>query len=123
MELRSTRTAIESGIKALREEQAQGVRGLERRLAGRESRLIEAGPPPSAVMDGQRQVGKRAAPRREYPELVTLDPEPGEEQVYGEATPSIVQWRKVWGDHHEARGQAGAGRSRGADAAAGDRDD
>ena len=107
MELRSTRTAFESGIKALREEQAQGVRGVERRLAGLESRQIEAGPPPPAGMEGGRQVGKRAAARREYPELVTLDPEPGEEQVYGEATPLIVQWRKVRDDHHEARDRLG----------------
>ena len=107
MELGSTRTAIESEIKALREEQAQGVRGLERRLAGLEARQVEAGPPPPAVMDGRRQVGKRAAARREYPELVTLDPEPGEEQVYGEATSLIVQWRKVRGDHHEARDRLG----------------
>ena len=107
MELRSTRTAFESGIKALREEQAQGVRGVERRLAGLESRQIEAGPPSPAGMEGGRQVGKRAAARREYPELVTLDPEPGEEQVYGEATPLIVQWRKVRDDHHEARDRLG----------------
>ena len=107
MELRSTRTAFESGIKALREEQAQGVRGVDRRLAGLESRQIEAGPPPPAGMEGGRQVGKRAAARREYPELVTLDPEPGEEQVYGEATPLIVQWRKVRDDHHEARDRLG----------------
>ena len=99
MELRSTRTAFGSGIKALR--------GLERRLAGLESRQIEAGLPPSAVMEGGRQVGKRTAARREYPELVTLGPEPGEEQVYGEATPLIVQWRKVRDDHHEARDRLG----------------
>ena len=43
MELRSTRTAFESGIKALREEQAQGVRGVERRLAGGGAAVGRAG--------------------------------------------------------------------------------
>ena len=32
---------------------------------------------------------------RPYRDLVTLEPEPGEEQVYGEATPLIVEWRRV----------------------------
>ena len=32
---------------------------------------------------------------RPYRDLVTLEPEPGEEQVYGDATPLIVEWRKV----------------------------
>ena len=33
--------------------------------------------------------------RRKYPELVPLEPEPGEDQIYGDATPLIGEWRQV----------------------------
>ncbi len=34
-------------------------------------------------------------PPRKYPQLVTMEAEDDEERVYGDATPVIVQWRKV----------------------------
>lgn len=53
-----------------------------------------SGPPPvrgvAQPVIGLRPVTK---PRRDHPELVTLVPEVGEELVYGEATPLIVEWR------------------------------
>ena len=36
------------------------------------------------------------APRRVFPELITEDLEPGEEQVYGAAAEEVVQWREAW---------------------------
>ncbi len=39
---------------------------------------------------GERRVTK---PRRDHPELVTLERETGEEFVYGDATPLVVEWR------------------------------
>ena len=34
-------------------------------------------------------------PRRVYPQLVTLEPEVGEELLYGEAMPAIIKWRQA----------------------------
>lgn len=58
-----------------------------------------AAAPPPAVRDTPEAVigqPKRVVtPRRAHPELVTLEPEEGEELVYGEATPLIVEWREA----------------------------
>ena len=35
-------------------------------------------------------------------EVVTAEPEPGEEQVYGDATPLIVEWRRVSDEYMNA---------------------
>ncbi len=43
------------------------------------------------------------APRRVFPELITEDPEPGEEQVYGAAAEEVVKWRQAWADRKQAR--------------------
>ena len=40
----------------------------------------------------ERRVTK---PRRDHPELVTLERETGEEFVYGDATPLVVEWREA----------------------------
>ena len=39
---------------------------------------------------------------RPYRDLVTLEPEPGEEQVYGDATPLIVEWRMARAEYLDA---------------------
>ncbi|MDE0101996.1 MAG: hypothetical protein OXN89_06420 [Bryobacterales bacterium] len=36
------------------------------------------------------------APRRVFPELITEAAEPGEEQVYGAAAETVVEWREAW---------------------------
>ena len=46
---------------------------------------------PDAAGDRTRAVTK---PWRAHPEVVTLKAEEGEELVYGEATPVIVEWRR-----------------------------
>ena len=35
-------------------------------------------------------------PRRVFPELITEETEPGEEQVYGAAAETFVEWRETW---------------------------
>ena len=101
--LDEVRGAVEAGFKALREEQAHAVRGLERRLAKLESRRGDAGAAEEASAVERPAV--RAAFRREYPDLVTLEPEPGEEDVYGDATPLIAEWRKVRDKFTAAKGR------------------
>ena len=38
---------------------------------------------------------RRYVPPRPYPQLITWEPEEGEERYYGEATPLIIEWREV----------------------------
>ena len=100
-EMRNTLAALEGGGEALREEHALGMRRLERRLAQvTEGGQGGRGGPEAAPME--KEPGVKPA-WRPYRDLVTLEPEPGEEQVYGEATPLIVEWRRVCGDFIEAK--------------------
>ncbi len=93
---------------AAREEQAGAVAELERRLAlleaaGNGPGAVNSGPPPAGSA-AKAQTGSPAPagtpvarrPRRDYYDLVTVDPEPDEELVYGDAaTAVIVQWRQA----------------------------
>ena len=99
--LEDLRGVIEKGIEGLREEHAQGLRQLERRLAKLEDELGDRD-----STEGSGDVVEKTAVKpawRPYRDLVTLEPEPGEEQVYGEATPLIVEWRKVRTEFLDAR--------------------
>ena len=91
--LKDLRGVIDSGIAGLREERAQTLRRLERRLAKVEDGRGAQGSA-DEIRDGVKKPTVKPA-WRPYRDLVTLEPEPGEEQVYGEATPLIVEWRRV----------------------------
>ena len=99
-DMRNTLAALEGGGEALWEEHALGMRRLERRLAQVEAGQGGQGGPEAAPMEKEPDVKPAWRP---YRDLVTLEPEPGEEQVYGEATPLIVEWRRVCGDFIEAK--------------------
>ena len=43
-------------------------------------------------------------PRR-YPELVTRDPAPDDEEVYGAAWPLVEEWREIWNAGHVGTGK------------------
>ena len=94
--------AIEAEERGSRDGVAEQARAVEGRLAALESHRAGRGAASPAPVDDERQAAGRAHDRR-HPELVTVDPEPGEEQVYGEATPLIVEWRRVRTDRLEAR--------------------
>ena len=88
--------ALAEAVEALREEfrrladlQAEALRAWERRLSAVESRLSggTAAEPPGAGRDGG------AEPQVGHPAVVTLEPMHGEEIVYGEAAPVVVEWR------------------------------
>ncbi|MYJ10464.1 MAG: hypothetical protein F4086_09120 [Gemmatimonadetes bacterium] len=38
-----------------------------------------------------------------FPELITEQSEPGEEQVYGAATEDVIEWREAWAERRSAR--------------------
>jgi len=107
--------ALDKTVDELRDEfrgladlQAEALRAWERRLSAVESRQAggtapATGPPgaggggaPSALQGlPQPAIGRGVPrPRRDHPEVVTLRAEEGEELVYGEAAPLIVEWRR-----------------------------
>ncbi len=112
LELR--RLSEESATASPRDEEAGGLaqrlEHLEARveeLAG-ELRATRAAPPPP-VRDERTTVAAPSVeepaagrPWRPYPQLITPEPEPGEELVYGEATPTIVAWRQTRSEYREA---------------------
>ena len=64
------------------------------RTTGGGADAAAASTPP--VQDAEAVVGRPKhviTPRRAHPDLVTLEPEEGEDFVYGNATPLIVEWR------------------------------
>ena len=91
--------AVQAQVKALRGERAQEMRRLAQAEAGGGARGVAA--------EAGGAVGKpkkRTSLRREYPELVTLEPADDDEQVFGPAWPLIVEWRGLK-DSHPNRGK------------------
>ena len=88
--------AVQGEVKALRGERAQEMRRLAQAEAGRGAR------------ESVGAVGKpkgRTSLRREYPELVTLEPAEDDDEVFGDAWPLIVEWRGLK-DTHPNRGSS-----------------
>ena len=96
-EVRRRVAAVEGRVEALRRDGAQGTG------AG------HAGAGPSQAEGGASGMGRKPPPRprlrREYPDLVTLEPAPDDEEVFGEAWPLIVEWRELKASHpNEGKG-------------------
>ena len=94
------KAAVEE-VKAFREEQARDRLHVERRLLRVEDRMKGLAVAPQAGVEP----GATKRPhvrRRDYPQLVTREAEPDEEQVYGDATPVIVEWRKARDEYRKA---------------------
>ncbi len=97
-------------FRTLADLQAEALRAWERRLSAVESRQAGGtapaterpgasggdGAPPSlqGLPRPATQHQRVARPHRDHPEVVTLRAEEGEELVYGEAAPLIVEWRR-----------------------------
>ena len=96
-EMRRALAAVDDVIEALREERAEEMRGVRRRLAQVETRQgaqgVEEAPGPG------RQPPVRAASRRKYPELATREPADDDEAAFGPAWPLIVEWRGLKDSH------------------------
>ena len=93
---------LREGLQALEEQQAQGMRRLERGLAQAEAGKGggDAGPTPRSIP----APGSGSPSRRRYPELVTTAPAGDDEEVYGDAWPLVGEWRRLW-DGHPAQGK------------------
>ena len=88
------RSTVDAGLAAVREEHAVAVRVLERRLDGLEAR-VKGDAAETSTPGAEPPERPRYVPPRLLPELVTLEAEEGEELVYGDATPVIVEWREA----------------------------
>ena len=93
---------IQAVVGAVREDQVQTLERWERRLARVEARREAASrsaapslPGVKGATDGVRERPQVKPPRRPYPQLLTVEPEEGEELIYGEAMPAITEWREV----------------------------
>ena len=91
-EMRANNRASEDRDRAIREEMTQGFRGLEWRLAALDGGGAEAN-------GAGTTAGKRATLRREFPDLVTLEPAEDDEEVFGDVWPLIVEWRELKTTH------------------------
>ena len=91
-------SAVKGEVKTLREEQAQGIRQLERRLAQVEGSDKVPGEGLPENGSGGPTKGKKA-PWRKFPDLLTLEPADGDEEVYGDAWPLVVKWRELKAVH------------------------
>ena len=81
-------------VKALREEFAQGIQRLERRVERMES---VRGFVPGAAGGGSRASQVRS--QRRYPDVVAWQPADDDEDVYGAAWPLVDEWRGLWAGH------------------------
>ena len=90
-ELRRRMAAVEGEVAALRRDSAQGTG------AGHAG----AGPsrPEAGASDAGRRPKSKPTVRREYPDLVTLEPAEDDEEVFGDAWALIVEWRELKGAH------------------------
>ena len=84
--------ALRAEVGAVGEEQAEAMAMMERRLAA-----VRQGSDPAA-QGGQPEERPRYVPPRRYPQLVTREAEEGEDQVYGDAAPVIVEWRRTYAE-------------------------
>lgn len=91
--------ALERRVEALEEEVRGRLAGVE---GGAEPLGEEAGgsaegttePPGASAKPAHSNLG-----RREYPELVTQEPAPDDQEVYGKAWSLIEEWRDLWKNH------------------------
>ena len=103
-EVRRRLSAVEGGIASLRRDKAQGT-GAGHAGAGPSPRGADESEARASAQ--HRKPPSRPRVRREYPDLVTLEPAPDDEEIFGEAWPLIVEWRELKDAHpNEGRGLA-----------------
>ena len=93
-ELRGGLEAVAGEVKAFREEHARSMRHVGRRLVQLEAGRSESETPSPTGAETEPTKRRYVRPRT-YPQLVTPEAEPDEDLVYGDATPVIVEWRRV----------------------------
>ncbi len=105
-EVRDGLGAVQGEVEALRNQQAEGMRRLDRleaaRVVGGSVGMDVEGGTGESGNGGQLQ-GK-PAPWREYPDLATLEPAPDDAEVFGAAWPLVQEWRELKETHPDRGG-------------------
>ena len=120
-ELRGGLEAVVGEVKAFREEHARSMRHVERRLVRLEAGRSESVTPSPTGAETEPAKRRYVRPRT-YPQLVTPEAEPDEDLVYGDATPVIVEWRRVRAEFLKTLKTGHAGQDGGSGANVGDGD-
>ncbi len=103
-ELHDSIEAVKGEIDELRKDREWRLESLEQRLARRETQQ-ENLPRPADALNATGSTPKARFPKRRYPELVTKEPAPDDEEVFGEAWPLIEEWRRLWKAGHTGVGK------------------
>ena len=99
--------AVQGEVRAVREAHDQGMRRLARLEAGEGVEDGEGDSSDGAAEPAEPGKMGRRSPlrqRREFPELVTVNPADDDEDVFGEAWGLIQEWREIK-DTHPSRGK------------------
>ena len=98
--LRTRVDTMQEVVGVLQDDQARTLRQWERRLARVEARRVPANgaggvskPSVKGSSNGVPERTQAKRPSRAYRQLVTVEPEEGEELIYGEAMLAIIEWR------------------------------
>ena len=102
--LRALEEALRTGLGELRAE-VTGLRETRAPAPGRRKPQAAATPAPAgrSTHAGTAAERSRDLSWRPYPQLVTSEPEPGEERFYGEAAPTVAAWREARRESREGR--------------------
>ncbi len=114
-ELHEGLDAVKGEVKVLCEEQSGALAKIEKRLSRAEAQR-ESTTGPTEAQDATGDAPEEAPatdkpsararyPKRLYPELVTKEPAPDDEEVFGEAWPLIEEWREIWKAGHVGTGK------------------
>ena len=93
--------AVQGEVKQLRMEQEQSLRRVEGRIDRIEGGGSSGEGPPAPGSPGRRSPPR---PRRDFPDLVTVDAADDDEAVFGAAWPLVQEWRELK-DTHSDRGR------------------
>lgn len=93
---------LEEGHDALGKEARRRLAAVEGEVAGVPGKDAQGAglaetEPGGSESTGSSGAGGNPLPRREYPDLATLEPAEDDEEVFGDAWPLIVEWRELKG--------------------------
>ena len=114
-ELHEGLDAVKGEVKTLGEEQGRALAKVEGKLTRLET-TRESTAEPAEAQDATGDAPEKAPatdkpsararyPRRLYPDLVTKEPAPDDEEVFGAAWPLIEEWREIWKAGHTGTGK------------------
>ena len=114
-ELHEGLDVVRGEVKTLGEEQGRALAKIEGELTRLET-TRESTAEPAEAQDATGDAPEKAPatdkpsararyPKRLYPELVTKEPAPDDEEVFGAAWPLIEEWREIWKAGHVGTGK------------------